>query len=159
MNREGPRRIERGVLVVAIVAFCTGCVTETVTDAGRTVLTGRVYDENAAPVAGATITSGRFRGISDSSGRFRIDGMPHGTRRFIVSAESHEEIVTDIQLYSPGVYSRITLWSLPGLIDRAIHLLHAGATGEVQTIYRRSLSVAGDDERVRLLGEILGERE
>jgi hypothetical protein len=136
---------------------CTGCTTTTVTDANDAVLVGRVYDENAVPLSGATVESGRFRGISDSSGRFRIDGIPYGTREFAVSRRDHESVTTTIRLYSPAAYARVTLWSLAGLIDRAIHLLNAGTPDEARGIYHRCVPIDAPDERVRLLGEILGE--
>jgi len=150
-------RLLRALFPALLVVICAGCATRTVTDTNRAVLAGRVYDENAVPLAGATVESGRFHGVSDGSGRFRIDGIPYGIREFTVSRGSHETVITAVRLYSPGTYARVTLWSLPGLIDRAIQFLDAGARDEVHTIYLRCLAVDPTDERVRLLGDILGE--
>ena len=143
-------------LFFAAVFTTTGCTTTTVTAENRTTLTGRVYDENGSPVPGVRVETGRFSGISDDSGRFRLENVPHGDRVLHVFRRGYETQTVETALYSPNAFARISLWSLTGLIEQALEYLHAGATEEARRIYLRSQAIDPHDERVDVLGAIVG---
>jgi hypothetical protein len=135
----------------------TGCTTTTVTAENRTTLSGRVYDENGVPVSGVRVETGRFSGVSDDTGRFRLDDVPHGDRVLEVFRRGYETQTVEIALHSPHAFARISLWSLTGLIDQAIQYLREGVTAEAQRMYDRSRAIDPHDERVVVLGAIVGD--
>ena len=143
-------------LLAVGVLIATGCTTTTVTAETHTTLSGRVYDENGVPVSGVRVETGRFSGVSDDSGRFRLENVPHGDRVLQVYRRGYETQTVEISLYSPNAFARISLWSLTGLIDQAIEYLRAGATGEARRVYHRSQAIDPHDERVKVLGTIVG---
>lgn len=149
-----------GVVVTVLlsgVLTATGCTTTTVTAENRTTLSGRVYDENGVPVSGVRVETGRFSGVSDDTGRFRLENVPHGDRVLQVFRRGYETQTVEIALHSPHAFARISLWSLTGLIDQAVQYLREGATAEAQRIYHRSRAIDPHDERVEVLGAIVGD--
>jgi hypothetical protein len=73
-----------------------------------------------------------------------------------VLRRGYETQTVEIALHSPHAFARISLWSLTGLIDQAVEYLREGATAEARRIYHRSRAIDPQDERVRVLGTIVG---
>jgi hypothetical protein len=157
-TRSGSRGWTVGFLITVawIVVFVSGCTTTRATDDTRTVLVGRVYDENGVPLANVDIRSGRFRSITDNRGRFRMEAIPFGTRRLTAATAGHEEQTVEVELASPFVVAHFTLWSMTGLVDQAILYLSRDAAGEARRVYLRAKAIDPSDMRVIVLGEILG---
>lgn len=154
--RNGAGKTLRVVPTVWVVFIIIGCATTRVTEDTRTVIVGRVYNENGVPLANVEIRSGRFRSTTDNRGRFRMEAIPFGTRRLTATATEHEEQTAEVDLASPFVVAHITLWSITGIIDQAILYISRDAPAEAHRAYRRAKAIDPLDERVLMLGEILG---
>jgi hypothetical protein len=143
------------VIVLTALILCTGCTTATVTTDTGAVLSGRVYDENGVPLAGVTLRSGRFRGLSDEFGRFRIDGLPRGSRDFETERNGFESHSFTVTLQSPHQFARVTLWSFNGIMDQAISAVKRGDTAAARSAFERCRAIDPEDRRVHRLASLL----
>lgn len=152
------RRVVAALIACALFAaslHVTGCTTTTVTEERRCSVIGRIYDECGAVVPGAVVSCGRRRGVSDNTGRFRIESVPYGDYTVTIERSGYETRSVDLSFFSPATFIRVELWSLAGLIDRGIACIEADATDAALKIYRRAASIDSDDRRVKLLRRVM----
>lgn len=142
-------------VVLSLGAIAGGCTTTHPIDERRAVVVGHVYDENGLPLSGIDVRSGRFRSVTDSFGRFKLESVPLGDRTISVEGALYETVTTEVSIVGPFAVAHIVLWSLTGLIDQAIVYLEAGTPTAAVGPYHRALGIAPTDRRVLLLGTIL----
>lgn len=143
------------VFLLFLLILFPGCTTTTVTTDTGAVLMGRVYNENGVPLSGVVLRSGRFRGVSDEFGRFRIDGIPRGSREFTTDKRGYESHRFTASLQSPHQFARVTLWSLGGIMDQAITAVRRGDTAGARSAYRRCNAIDPEDPRVLQFASLL----
>ena len=150
-----PEAVPMKFLLFCTILSLVSCSTTTVTTDIGAVLSGKVYNENGTPLAGVVLKSGRYRGISDNFGRFRLDNVPRGEHRITVHRDGYETHVFFATLQSPHHFARVSLWSLDGLIDLAIAYIRSNALDDAYLIYERCCTIDPVDSRVTQLGILL----
>lgn len=142
-----------GILLAATIF--PACTTSRSTGFSRDQIAGVVYAEDGTPVVGAEITVDRIRrGVSDAFGRFRIAGVPAGTRTVTVTAEGYESAYTTLPVENRTQLVRVDLVSYAGLAERAIAAIEEEHWDRVASILVRMEAVDPDDARTVLVRRI-----
>lgn len=144
-----------GLAVTLMVSLVSGCRTQQTTDFNRTRIAGAVYDDVGQPVAGALIRIARRQAVSDTLGRFRVDGVAPGTHTLEVSAANHESHHSSVEIQSRTQFLRVQLPSITALVDQAIAYLEESAVDAAGEIAARLEVAAPDDRRTLILREFL----
>lgn len=134
-----------------VLTLLPGCRTQQSTDFNRTRISGAVYDDVGQPVPGALIRISRQQAVSDTFGRFRMEGVAPGSHALEVTAPNHEPHRSSVQIQSRTQFLRVQIPSIGALVDQAITYLEESAVDAAGDIARRLESAAPEDRRTQLL--------
>lgn len=153
------RRLRRSVIactaLVLVLPLVSGCQTQQTTEFSRTRIAGAVYDDVGQPVPGALIRISRHEAVSDTRGRFRVDGVAPGSHDLEVTAANHEPHRSSVEIQSRTQFLRVQLPSITALVDQAIAYLEESAVDAAGDITRRLEAAAPDDRRTHMLRRAL----
>jgi len=102
------------LLAIGFVAGCGGGGD----DGGDTgSVEGTVTDSNGAAIQGATATivvadsKGTYSTTTDSAGKFKLDGVPHGTRTLTISMTGYTTLNITVTISTGSTYEVPTSWT------------------------------------------------
>jgi len=136
---------------VLVLPLVSGCRTQQTTEFSRTRIAGAVYDDVGQPVSGALIKISRHQAVSDTLGRFRVEGVAPGPHALEVTAADHEPHRSSVEIQSRTQFLRVQLPSITALVDQAIAYLEESAVDAAGDIARRLEAAAPDDRRTLML--------
>ncbi|MFW5695648.1 MAG: carboxypeptidase-like regulatory domain-containing protein [Alkalispirochaeta sp.] len=145
------------LLPAALILLLGGCRTQQAAEFSRTQIAGAVYDDLGEPIPGALVRIARRTAVSDTLGRFRVDGVSPGKHSLEVTADKHEPYRASVEVQSRTQFIRVQLPALTTLVDQAIAYLEESAVEAAGEIARRLEEAAPDDRRTHMLRQVVSQ--